>query len=424
MINTAHLSVEDAPPIGVPFRFFLTMPLFGMLFSLILLWFGLEETAGRWSPQVIGSLHLLNIGVLMMAVTGVLFQMLPVIGGIQLPYLGLVARLLHVSLTAGALLLCLGMVVSQAWLLMLSLLVLGGGIVPYLLLLLFKLFSTAQPPAWVVLLRYVSLFLLALTSLGMLLLLGWGEQLVLQRQWTDVHAVWALGGWFTLLLMATSFQLIPMFQVTPEFPIWLRRWLVPTLSIVLLIWGAGTISGIYSGRWGLLLALLGMACYGVIALNLLRQRKRKTFDAAVRFWQIALASLVAGALLLIAQLLQGAALPTWVGLLWIFAVLIPMLAGMLLKIAPFLVFLHLQQQMIRNPERISELGTLPNLFEILPAQWGRVLLWLYLLATVTVVLDGALHLAWHTTGGGLLLFFTMLQWIVYRCYHVYNTRAI
>ena len=84
-MNTAHLSVESAPPIQIPFRFFLTAPLFGVLFALLLSWSGADLVESRWSPQLIGALHLLNIGVLMMMVSGVLFQMLPVVGGIQFP---------------------------------------------------------------------------------------------------------------------------------------------------------------------------------------------------------------------------------------------------------------------------------------------------------------------------------------------------
>ena len=35
MINSANLTVENAPPIEIPFRFFLTAPLFGVLFALV-----------------------------------------------------------------------------------------------------------------------------------------------------------------------------------------------------------------------------------------------------------------------------------------------------------------------------------------------------------------------------------------------------
>jgi hypothetical protein len=43
------LSFEQAPPISVPFRFFLTAPLFGMAAGLLLLWQGPAALASRWT---------------------------------------------------------------------------------------------------------------------------------------------------------------------------------------------------------------------------------------------------------------------------------------------------------------------------------------------------------------------------------------
>lgn len=426
MINTAHLSVESAPPIQIPYRFLLTAPLFGVLFSLLLLFEGGEMVASRWSPQLIGSLHLLNIGVLMMVVSGVLFQMLPVVGGVQFPGIRPLSTLLHLSLSLGALLLFAGMQLSQPLLLSLSLWVLVLGLLPYLLLLLWILFLSSSPPEWVRLLRYVAPFLLLLAGLGVMLLMGWSDHSVsLKRGWTDIHAVWGLGGWFTLLLMATSFQLIPMFQVTPEFPYWFKRWLVPLIALSLLLWGGGKMVGLgIATDLLLMVSAIGVALYGVVTLYLLKQRKRKIFDATVLFWQVALLSLTVGAgVLLSSQLLQQP-IPSLLALVWIFAVLLPMLAGMILKIAPFLVFLHLQQQMIRNPEQMGNLATLPNLFQILPTRWSRALLVIYLVTLCTGLLSIYTPALLQLTGVGLLLFFSWLGWIVYHCYRVYNASAL
>ena len=418
-MNTAHLSVESAPPIQIPFRFFLTAPLFGVLFALLLSWSGADLVESRWSPQLIGALHLLNIGVLMMMVSGVLFQMLPVVGGIQFPWIGGLSRLLHLSLTAGTLLLSAGMIFSQPPLLSLALW--GGmlGLIPYLLLFFWLLLRIAAPPEWARLLRYTLPFLLLLAGLGVMLLMGWSQEgVALQRNWTDIHAVWGLGGWFTLLLMATSFQLIPMFQVTPPFPDWMKQWVVPLVALSLLLWG------VTSNQVLLMLAAVGIMLYGSVTLYLLRQRKRKIFDVTVRFWQIALFSLALGATLLLLSLLIKQIIPSWLALFWIFAVLLPMLLGMVLKIAPFLVFLHLQQQMIRDPSQMGNLAALPNLFQILPTRWGKILLGLYLAAAVTVLLAFFYPVLLQITGIILFFLFSWLGWIVYHCYQVYNARAL
>ncbi len=424
MINTAHLSVESAPPLAVPFRFFLTAPLFGILFAVVLTLQGEELIAGgRWHPLLIGALHLINLGVLVMIVGGVLFQMLPVVGGIQFPSLLLLSRLLHFSLTLGSLLLFAGIASGVSAVTLSAFSILAAGVIPYILLLVLLVFRAHQPPAWVVLLRYAAIFLTAVVALGLLLLLGWGsEQIQIQRQWTDVHAVWGLGGWFTVLLMATSFQLIPMFQVTPEFPQWLKQWIVPLVAAGLLVWGTGRLFSV-PVEWGLTIAMLGVAVYAAVTLNLLRQRKRKLFDSTVLFWQIALLVLLIGSSFIIVQQTRGEALSGWLGMLWIFAFLVPMLAGMLLKVAPFLVFLHMQQEMVRDPELMGSLTALPTLFQILPVQWGKRLLTLFVAAMAAALVSIYIPLAYHLLGLIMLFFFITLQWIVYRCHRVYNTRA-
>lgn len=50
MIGQASLSLDQAPPISVPFRFFLTAPLFIFCAGLLLLIYGPDALISRWSP--------------------------------------------------------------------------------------------------------------------------------------------------------------------------------------------------------------------------------------------------------------------------------------------------------------------------------------------------------------------------------------
>ena len=50
MLNTAGLSLDQAPPIRVPFAFFLAAPFFVMLAGALLLWQGEAVLLTRWSP--------------------------------------------------------------------------------------------------------------------------------------------------------------------------------------------------------------------------------------------------------------------------------------------------------------------------------------------------------------------------------------
>lgn len=428
MINTANISVENAPPIHIPFRFILTAPLFGLFFSLLLLFSGPELISNRWNPEMIGALHLVNIGLLMMIVIGVLFQILPVIGGVLFPWQGIMARLIHLSLTVGVLLYFVGFFFSETRLLFFSSIALTIGLLPYILLLLHALFGGDKPAETIYLFRYPTLFLLLLTGSGVVLLTAPGIGRGVQFPLTDIHAVWALGGWFTLTLMGVSFQMIPMFQVTPDFPDWIKRMVIPFIATMLLLWGGGKMSGISVAGMNLdyllVLAAVAMAVYGLSGVLLIARRKRKVFDVTVYFWQFSLLSLIAGSSILIFSLLFSGQLPGWLALFWIFSVLLPMMSGMLMKIAPFLVFLHLQQKVIKDPQQMKNLANIPNIFQILPTQRSRIMLIIFSLSMIAW--GGALLFpaATHILGLILTIFFGWMFWIISSCYKTYWTKLI
>ena len=64
------LSFEQAPPISVPFRFFLTAPLFGMAAGLLLLWQGPAALASRWTSVALALTHLIAVGFMLQAMCG------------------------------------------------------------------------------------------------------------------------------------------------------------------------------------------------------------------------------------------------------------------------------------------------------------------------------------------------------------------
>ncbi len=426
MINTALLSVESSPPFLVPYRYILTAPLFGLLFACTLLLLGDDVYGSRWNPALIGLLHLLNLGLFTMVVSGLLFQLLPVAGGVQFPKVTLLASYFHLMLVLGTLSFFVGFLVTDPLLLQLSAGILVAGFVPYLLLLMVAVYRPQGRSGLVRQLKYIVPFPLLLVALGILLLTGWGsDEIGLKREWTDIHAVWALGGWFTLLLIAISFQLIPMFQVTPDFHPLLKQWGVPLISLSLLVWGGGTMAGM--GHWvdgGLWLAAAGMVLFGGSGLWVLSKRKRKIWDASVLFWQISLSSLTIGSLWILTVQTTGEGVSSLLGLYWLFVVLLPMVCGMLLKIAPFLVYIHLQQRVLGDPSQFGRLSSLPHQFQILPARWGRLLLLIYITMMVAAILSLFHHALRPLMVVLLLLFFAWLGWIVLRCYRVFHQHTL
>ena len=85
MLNTTGLTLEQAPPIHVPFRLFLTAPLFLLCSACILAWQGEVILVSRWSPATLAVAHLIAIGFLGQVMCGALLQMLPVIAGAPVP---------------------------------------------------------------------------------------------------------------------------------------------------------------------------------------------------------------------------------------------------------------------------------------------------------------------------------------------------
>ena len=85
MYGTENLSLEQAPPISIPMRFFLTAPIFGIAGALLLVWYGPELFITRWSPLTLALTHLITLGFLGQIMCGALLQMLPVLAGVAVP---------------------------------------------------------------------------------------------------------------------------------------------------------------------------------------------------------------------------------------------------------------------------------------------------------------------------------------------------
>lgn len=97
------LSLEQAPPISVPFRFFLTAPFFAILIGIMFLVYPADVITNRYSNESIAVAHLFTLGVLSMIIFGAMQQMLPVLAGAIIKKAKLFAFIVHTSLTLGTL---------------------------------------------------------------------------------------------------------------------------------------------------------------------------------------------------------------------------------------------------------------------------------------------------------------------------------
>ena len=104
------LSFEQAPPVSVPFRFFLTAPLFGLAAALLLIWQPAAILDSRWTPASFALTHLMALGFMLQVMCGALLQMIPVVVGANIWQPHRVTMFTHAGLTIGTILLVGGFV--------------------------------------------------------------------------------------------------------------------------------------------------------------------------------------------------------------------------------------------------------------------------------------------------------------------------
>lgn len=254
----AELSLEQAPPISVPLRFFLTAPLFALLAAGVLGLAGPAAFLSRWTPATLAATHLLTLGFLAMCMIGALTQMLPVLAGAILGQPRAVAWLTHLPLTLGTLLLAGGLLFGARPALLAALPLLAWALLGFAATagLALRHSLAGSPTTAAMKLALVALAVTALLGVLLDLVLSGRATLPLPRL-TDLHAAWGLLGWIGLLTFGVAFQVVPMFQLTQAYPSALHRLLAPALLAALLAWSGGHWLGLEALRWGGLLGLAG-----------------------------------------------------------------------------------------------------------------------------------------------------------------------
>ena len=359
-----NLSFEQAPPISVPFRFFVTAPWFGAAAGLLLAWLGADALASRWTSGALALNHLLVAGFMLQAMCGALLQFVPVAAGGNVWRPRLVAGVAHPLLAIAALLLAAAFLFAARALFIAAAAIFAVSIAGYVIVVGFALRRTpAQGPTLMALrLAVAGLAVTAVLGVAMATSLGSGGSLPL-IEITHVHAAWGLGGWALMLVMGVSYHVVPMFQLTPPYPVRLAWTLPPALVAVLGLWSWQL--GGDAAPWQQAVLLAGMflaSVYAATTLVLQARRRRKVGDPTLFFFRGAM-----GCLLLIAAstLWFGAdadadpRAAVWIGMLAIPGVFVSVISGMLYKIMPFLNWLHLQ--------RLGGPGTMPpNIREMIP----------------------------------------------------------
>src|SRR5690625_99236 len=362
------LALDASPPLSFSLRFFITAPLFVIFAAFILLVAGPQALSSRWHPTILAITHLLVLGTLAQTMIGALLQILPVATGITVFQSRPLVRLIHISLNAGALLLAAAFLSGSAQLFFWASCLLALSFGSFMFALAWGLWrdrhqQTKGAPTILLAVRLALLSLFVTILLGLFLSTHMIFNWPLHRWLTNLHAGWGLFGWLGLLLLGISYEVIRIFHFTERFPDLTTKYLAAIIFALLI----GLSFGLFSGQSQIIslfssAIFLSFAAYALVALNLLRHRKRPHPDTTTLFWLTAFFCLLFCLLIWTLQsqlrspdLLRQ--LPLTLGFLAIFGFAWSAINGMLYTILPFLLWYNAQRNapiVIRGLPKVRE----------------------------------------------------------------------
>ena len=332
MFSQGGLSLDQAPPISVVLRFFITAALFGITGGIMIVGFGVDIFEPSTTPARILT-HVLALGVMASFMLGALFQMLPVIAGVVLQTPTQKAMFVHVTFTMGVVMLVMAFWTSQSLFYLLSALLLGTSLLFTTLIMISNLLklkshSSSSKGMLFALGGFSITILLGITLLS---ILGGYHDSSHYLTIKETHYSFGLFGWVALLIMSISFQVIEMFYVTPPYPSWIQKtlimiifFLLPFASLPFVPIMIGVLFIVYAG----------------FTLHRLSKRKRPTSDATVWFWRFGMGMLI------VSMLLMSSGVESLKPLNYITFIFfaLSIVFAMVYKIVPFLVWFHLSNQ--------------------------------------------------------------------------------
>jgi hypothetical protein len=379
------LSLEQSPPLKVILPFFITA-LFFLVVAVIVFFFSDIYILDRWSPSTIGLVHFFNLGFLVMAMMGVLTQMLPVLAGVTLPNVLWTSRVVHFLMTLGALFFPLGMIYSSHMMIRVG--VLGVWIaicIFYIntLLALQKGIRSSTVTSFKIssVCALVTLVLAGRLAWGWT---GWGEMAFYRTALIELHIAWVLFGMTFVLVMGVAYKVVPMFYVTPPPSFFLSNYASRIVLFFLLLWTLVFLSFIFEKyvwlqkiipviRIGLSLVVI---YFSFEMLRQLSKRKRPVVDTTILYWTLSMilfsfAAFIYSLLPFFPDLIKLEILSTsCFGL-----AILSLVTGMFFKIIPFLLWFHLSAKGVKSG---------PTMRELFPDKLARKQFYLHLLMILSL----------------------------------------
>ncbi len=387
----ADLSLQQAPPFSVPARFLLSAPLFGLLAALVLLWHGPGVFSHRWTPEILAVTHFLTLGFLAMSMLGAMLQLVPVLMGMLIPHPILFSRTVHIPLFLGSLSLGLAWLLQFKLLFVVAMLLLGFSFSVFIVVATDRLLRSASRHVTRSMMLVALLALFITASLGLYLAAAYAWQpFPLARNLTDLHLSWGLTGWVLMLIISVAYQVIPMFQITDNYPVLHQSWVGRLIFASLLGISLHYIVPVPFLK-PVFLTLLGccIILFSLTTLWLLHNRRRQLPDTTLNFWRLAMVSLILLALLGALSTLLKFNLPILLlGVLMVYGFAMTTINGMMYKIFPFIIWLHLsaRNKILRDSGERSSQIKVPHMRKIIPEKAGLTQFRLHLITLVLLML--------------------------------------
>ena len=369
------LSTDQAPPISVPFRFFLTAPIFGILISIVLFIYPIEEVFNRYSAVTVGLIHLFTLGILTMIIFGALQQMLPVLAGAVFKKPLLFANIVHISLIVGTLSLSGGFFLSTKSLLVVGTIFLSISFGVFFFILLRLLFKVKYLTSTV---SAMKIFAVAGTITALLGLYLAGQHISgnineYHLSFVNTHILFASFGFGIILIMGVAFQVIPMFYVARDFPKYIQNKFPRVMLGMIILSGLFMLLKLdwFASKLIISILVIVFAYYGINSLN---NRRRPVFDVTLWYWKLSFYSLIISQILFIFFEEQY----VLISLIFILGFLYSLLQGMIYKIIPFLSWFHLSS---------NGHFMIPNLQEYIDADTIKIQFFIYIASIFFFVLS-------------------------------------
>ena len=409
MFNQNGLSLDQAPPISVVFRFFLSGALFGILSGILIVIFQ-TSIFDAHSMQAVILTHTLTLGVMLSFMFAALFQMLPVIAGVTLSSPIQKANVVQFPFILGVLSLLLAFNFTSSWLFLLASLLLGSSILYITVVMLKNLFtlphhSSSSKGMLIALFTLGIVILLALymtSTLGNLIEGSYYQKIKI------AHYSLGLFGWISLLIISISFQVIEMFYVTPAYPKHMSTYLPIALFAILL---SGNLIGFflpYIGTLSQLLIITLLTYYALLTLKRLTERKRPLTDATVWFWRMGLSSLLLSLFSIALQYFTDLSPLKPLSYIFFASFSLSIVFAMFYKIVPFLTWFHLNSQ---------GYFTAPMMHEVIHPKTAKKHLYIHVVTIVTFVLSLFISPLIFIAG---LLTILSFGWMAYQIIHAWK----